>query len=161
LIKQHYDEFIQQEFLWYGFFADVQGVNGAGCTSYIISYAQKADAFPQYLEKNWTRNLDVAVKLLGPTDQVVEIDGYPLTPFSFIKILNPIIPVKWNKHGDHVVPLSFYDPQLMFDFMRKSIKCLENPAECSDRPDLMDWLNQNKAKLTTNEYCRGIEISRD
>lgn len=159
LIKQHYDEFNQQDTLWYGFFTDVEGANGAGCTSYIVSFAQKVDAFPPFLETSWTRNLDVSIDLLGPTDQADEIDGYPLWPVSFFKFLNPIIPVKWNKKRDYVVPLSFLDPQLMVNFMRTSISCLEDPDECKDQPDLINWLIESNAKITTNEYMRGIEIS--
>lgn len=159
LIKQHFEDFNRQDTLWYGFFSDAQGAKGAGCTSYVVSYAQKSEVLPMFIEKNWIRNLDVSIKLLGPTDKLDEIDGHPLTPFSFFRFLNPIKPVKWYKKGDRVVCLSFLDPQLMVDFMRTSIKCLENPSQCHGRPDIMNWLMENKAKIATNEYMRGIEIS--
>lgn len=159
LIKQHFDEFNAQDTLWYGFFADAEGASGAGCTSYVVSYAQKAGIFPPFLEKNWTREVRMSTKLLGPTDQAVEIDGDALTPISIFKFLNPLKPVKWNRKTDKAVYFSFPDPQYMVDFMRTSIKCLENPSQCNDRPDIMNWLMENKAKIATNEYMRGIEIS--
>jgi hypothetical protein len=159
MIKQHFDEFNRQDTLYYGFFSDAQEAKGAGCTSYVTSYAQRAGVFPQFLEKNWTRHLDVSLKLLGPTDKVDEIDGHPLIPVSILKFLNPIKPVQWKNKGDKVISFSFFDPQLMVEFMRKSVACLEDPAHCNDRPDITYWLKENKAKVATNEYMKGVEIT--
>jgi hypothetical protein len=158
MIKQHFEDFNSQDTLWYGFFTDPHKANGAGCTSYVISYAQKAGIFPQFLEKNWTRKVSMSLKHLGPTRQNSEIDGHVLEPVSFFKFMNPLKQTKWNNKGDKLISFLYPDPQFMIDFLLKSVTCLENPAQCNDRPDLMDWLIENKAKVTTNEYMKGIEI---
>lgn len=159
LIKQHYEDFTNKDTLIYGFMTNPIDAGGAGCTSYVVSYAQKAGIFPPFLDKQWNRPIRISTKLLGPTDQSAEIDGVVLQPISMFCFINPLRPVKWNSKDDIAVNFDFLDPQYMVDFMRKSIKCLDNPSDCNDRSDIMEWLTENKARISTNEYMQGIEIS--
>lgn len=160
MIKDQYEDFRKNgtENLVYGFFTDPLRFNGAGCTSYATSYAQKSGIFQHFLEKQWTRTIEISINNLGPTDQVDSIDGRVLKPVSFIRFVNFLRPLKWKKANEPVIRFSFIDPRYMEDFFSKSIECLENPDKCKDRPELMDWLTENEAKVCHNEYFKGVEI---
>jgi len=159
-IQSHYEGFRQNgtENLIYGFFTDPLNKQGAGCTSYATSYAQKSGVFPAFLEENWTRTIEISARNLGPTNQMSAVEGYKLKPISFIRFINFLRPLKWKNKNDKLVRFSFFDPQFMADFFRHSIECLEHPEKCKNRPELLNWLKENEAKVCSNEYLRGIEI---
>jgi len=161
IINTHYEDWRKNgtENLIYGVFADPLSFQGAGCTSYAVSFAQKAGIFPPFLEENWTRTVELSTKNLGPTDQAYSVEGYTLKPLSYTRLINFLRPLKWKRENDKLIRFSLIDPQYMADFFKLSIECLEAPEKAQSRPDLMNWLSENKAKICYNEYLRGIEIT--
>ncbi|HAQ38204.1 MAG TPA: hypothetical protein DCQ58_06810, partial [Saprospirales bacterium] len=160
IIRNHYEGFRQNgtENLIYGFFTDPLSLEGAGCTSYATSFAQKSGVFSPFLQEKWTRTIEISAKNLGPTNQASSIEGYQLKPVSFIRFINFLRPLRWKKENDKLIRFSFIDPQYMADFFRQSIECLEHPENCKNKPELLNWLKENEAELCSNEYLRGIEI---
>jgi hypothetical protein len=161
LIKQHYDDFMKKDTFTYRFITNPIDAGGINCAFYAVSYAQRAGVFPSFFEKQWKREIKISTKLLGPTDQIDVFDNMDLEPISWFRLMNFLRPVKWNSEGDKEVNIVFFDPQLMVEFIRKSVACLEDPVQCDDRPDITDWLKENKAKVATNEYMKGVEITLD
>lgn len=160
-IKRHYDEITNNSNLQYGFMVDPVKAEGGGCTAYIVSFAQKAKVFDEYLKKQWFRTVNIAVRHLGPTDQTEEIDGIPLQPISMLRFLIPFIPAKWHQPDEPVVTFTYPDPQFMNDFIQSSMDYLTNKSDMHHHPSLVQWLTEHNAKLTNNEYMHGIEITLD
>lgn len=159
-IQYHYDGFRKNgtDNLVYGFFTDPLNIQGAGCTSYAISFAQKSGVFSPFLQEKWTRTIEISAKNLGPTNQANSIEGYILKPVSFIRFINFLWPLRWKKENDKLIRFSFFDPQFMADFFKDSIECMEHPENCKNAPELLNWLKENEAKVCSNEYLKGIEI---
>lgn len=160
-IKRHYEEFTNNSNLQYGFIVDPSKAEGGGCTAYIVSFAQKAKVFDEYLKKQWFRTVNIAVQHLGPTDQTNEINGIPLQPISMLRFLIPFISVKWHHPDEPVVTITYPDPQFMDDFIRSSMNYLTNKSATHHHPGLVQLLTDRKAKIASNEYMNGIEITLD
>lgn len=160
-IKQHYDAFRNNKKPGYGFFTNPDNAEGAGCTTYAVSYIRKAGLMHAYLEQKWFREVRISTRHLGPTDQVDMIEGIPLEPISMFRFLIPFMPTRWYKKGDTVISFSYPDPQLMIDFMHLSMDCLQDQSACHKDNKLKKWLIEHKARLATNEYMDGIEITID
>lgn len=161
VIRDHYETFRKNgtENLIYGLITDPLGFKSAGCTSYAVSFTQKAGILNEFLEQNWTREIKLTRDILGPTDQGHILDDQLLKPVSFFKLINPFRPLKWIKEEQKLLTIPMFDPQYMADFMNTSIECLKDPQKCKDKKDLMNWLIEHQAKLCSNEYVPGIEIS--
>lgn len=110
LIKQHYDAFRSNNKPGYGYFTNPDKAEGAGCTTYAVSFVKKAGLMNAYLEQQWFREIRISTRHLGPTDQVDMIEEIPLELISIFRYVIPFIPTKWYKKGDTVVSFSFPDP---------------------------------------------------
>lgn len=101
------------------------------------------------------------MSIYGQVLMAIKINLHSVGANFHVPVFDPFIPTKWYKKGDTVVSFSFPDPQLMNDFLQLSIDCLQDRTNCHHDPKLKRWLKEHKAKLATNEYMDGIEITID
>lgn len=95
----------------YGLPFDPRKKEGAGCSAFAISFLYLAGIMRDEFKLNWSRRLFVPHKLNAYSGTISEI--------SLWKLLFSPIARKWgNKSNDNATEIFFWDPNLMFDWIK-------------------------------------------
>ncbi|WP_413613428.1 hypothetical protein [Bdellovibrio sp. HCB-110] len=90
---------------------------GAGCAAYAVSFLQILDLFPESIDKHWRRTLLIPLELLSSQTHSARI-GF----FGYLRGKDRT----WSSPNEKHIPLEFWDPELMYNWVGNVIKDKKN-----------------------------------
>lgn len=108
-MKTYIDEYREK-----GFDSIYNGTNeprkgkGAGCSAFAISFLDVCGYIDPYFKKNWIRKVNLPTNLVGG----------PITG-NKVSLAKLLFKARWAKKDEDCIPLEMWDPQLMFEWIRK------------------------------------------